>query len=128
MPTALELTREGWQSYLDSASRIQTGDGVAAANEPVRVRLIARARRAADLLRVRFGVSRAILFGSLTEPDWFSPESDVDLAVEGLDPEAYWDAWRLVESVIETRPVDLVELESASESLRRVIERDGLEL
>ena len=28
MPTALELTREGWQPYLDSSLRIQRGDGV----------------------------------------------------------------------------------------------------
>ena len=42
--------------------------------------------------------------------------------------EDYWDAWRLVEDVIRERPVDLIEIESAGEALRQVIERYGVEL
>ena len=81
---------------------------------------------AAALLRRRFAVRRVILFGSLADGDWFSADSDIDVAVEGLAPGDYWEAWRLLESVIGERPVDLVEIESAGESLRRMIERTGM--
>jgi hypothetical protein len=52
----------------------------------------------------------------------------VDVAVEGLRPTDYWDAWRLLEDTIREREVDLIEIELASESLRRSIERHGVEL
>lgn len=86
------------------------------------------AHQAAILLKRRFAVQRVILFGSLADGDWFSDSSDIDIAVEGLAPGDYWEAWRLVESVISERPVDLVEIEAAGESLRRLIERQGVEL
>jgi len=56
------------------------------------------------------------------------PDSDVDLAVEGLIGEDYWRAWRLAEEIIGDRPVDLIEMETAGESLRRAIQRYGVEL
>jgi hypothetical protein len=49
-------------------------------------------------------------------------------AVEGLDSDSYWRAWRVVEEVISDREVDLIEIETATESLRRAIERYGVEL
>jgi predicted nucleotidyltransferase len=53
------------------------------------------------------------LFGSLADARWFSPDSDVDLAVEGMSGDAYWKAWRLVEETIADRAVDLVDIETA---------------
>ena len=52
----------------------------------------------------------------------------VDLAVEGLPPEAYWSAWRLAEELITDRSVDLVTLEDAAPSLRSSAERHGIAL
>jgi hypothetical protein len=52
----------------------------------------------------------------------------VDLAVEGLRGEVYLTAWGVVEAAIDDRSVDLVELETASESLRSCILRSGIEL
>jgi predicted nucleotidyltransferase len=69
-----------------------------------------------------------VLFGSLAHAAWFVADSDVDLAVEGLAGVDYWRAWRLVEDVIGDRLVDLVEIETAGESLRQAIERYGVEL
>lgn len=128
MPTALELTRSGWKTYLESPRPMPVDHVVSAETDAARELLIALVRDAADLLRDHLDVERVILFGSLVDRGWFSPESDVDLAVEGLAPEDYWEAWRLVESVVGARPVDLIELEGASDALRRTIERDGIEL
>jgi predicted nucleotidyltransferase len=80
------------------------------------------------MLKSRFGVRRVVIFGSLAHAAWFIPDSDVDLAVEGLAPKDFWQAWRIVEEIISDRPVDLIELEAASESLRRAIKRHGIEL
>ena len=128
MPTALELTREGWKRYLEAPRRQPAPPKPAAAERRTRERLLALVRRAADLLKDRFDVRRVVLFGLLADDVWFRTDSDVDLGVEGLSAENYWDAWRLVEDVIRERPVDLVEIERAGEALRQVIERYGIEL
>jgi predicted nucleotidyltransferase len=128
MPTALELTRTGWQSYLEASQRRPTLPGPTPAEQRARERLMKRVREAAAMLRTRYGAQRVILFGSLAHAAWFMPDSDVDLVVEGLPGDDYWQAWRLVEEIIGDRPVDLIEIESAGESLRRAIQRYGVEL
>lgn len=128
MPTALELTREGWKPYLEAARRRVPPPELTPAERRERARLLARVREAADRLKARFGARRVVLFGSLAHAAWFVPDSDVDLAVEGLAGGDYWRAWRLVEEVIGDRLVDLIEIEAAGESLRRAIERYGVEL
>jgi len=69
-----------------------------------------------------------VLFGSLAHAAWFMPDSDVDLVVEGLASDVYWQAWRLTEEIIADRLVDLIEIETVSESLQRAIRRYGVEL
>jgi predicted nucleotidyltransferase len=87
-----------------------------------------RIREAAVVLKTRFGARRVILFGSLAHAAWFMPDSDVDLVVEGLAGDVYWQAWRLTEEIIADRPVDLIEIETAGASLQRAIRRYGVEL
>jgi len=128
MPTALELTSEERRHYLEAARRRFTTTELTPAERSERERLLERIREAADVLRTRFGARRVVLFGSLAHAAWFTPDSDVDLAVEGLEGDTYWQAWRLLEELIAVRPVDLVELETAKEPLRRAIQRYGVEL
>jgi predicted nucleotidyltransferase len=128
MPTALELTREGWKSYLEAARRRPVPSELTPAERRARERLLDRIREAAVLLKARFGAQRVVLFGSLAHVAWFMPDSDVDLAVEGLAGDDYWQAWRLVEEIIGDRPVDLIEIEMVGESLKRAIQRYGVEL
>ncbi len=59
---------------------------------------------------------------------WFTADSDIDIAVEGLETKRYYRAWKIAEDMIPDRPVDLVEIESVSESLKRAISRYGLEI
>ena len=128
MPTALELTRAERKRYLEAAGRRPVPPELTPAERHARERLLSRIREAATLLKSRFGVQRVILFGSLAHAAWFAPDSDVDLAVEGLQGEAHWQAWRLLEEIIHDRPVDVIEIETAGESLRRAIQRYGEEL
>jgi predicted nucleotidyltransferase len=93
-----------------------------------REKLLLRVGEAVAVLKGRFAVRRAVLFGSLVSSAWFTPDSDVDLAVEGLRPSDFWEAWRVVEDIIADRPVDLVEMETARPPLIKAIERYGVEL
>ena len=128
MPTALELTHEGWESYLKAARLRPAPPGLTPAEQREREQVLARVREAGAVLKSRFGARRVVLFGSLAHAAWFAPDSDVDLAVEGLVGEDYWRAWREIETIVRDRPVDLIEVEMAGESLRRAIERYGVEL
>ncbi len=128
MPTALELTREQWQPYIEAARHRLVGPTMGPVEQQEREQLLNRVRQVAAELKTQFQAKRVILFGSLANADWFTPASDVDLAVEGLSAQTYWQAWRLAEEMINNRPVDFIDLETAKESLRRAILRDGIAL
>jgi len=128
MPTALELTREGWKPYIEAVRRRPAPPGLSPDERHAREWLLGRIREASVALKSRFGARRVVLFGSLAHAAWFMPDSDVDLAVEGLTSNDYWKAWRLVEEIIGDRPVDLIEMETANESLLRAIQRYGVDL
>lgn len=71
----------------------------------------------------RFGARRVVLFGSLLSGR-LHERSDIDIAVEGLAPERYWEAlWRCSEAL--GHDVDLVPIEGASPALRETVEVDG---
>lgn len=127
MPTALELTREEWKSYIEAARRRSLPPKLTSAQETEREQLLAHVRDAAAALKARFGVKKVILFGSLADTTWFASDSDVDLAVEGLPPSDFWQAWRVVEEIIHDRPVDLIEIETAKETLQRTIRQHGID-
>ena len=80
----------------------------------------------ADLCR-RGGARRVRLFGSLVTGR-FGATPDVDLAVEGLPSERFFDV--LSELQIRAAPieVDLVDLTDAGPELRSRIEADGVEV
>jgi predicted nucleotidyltransferase len=86
-------------------------------------RLRSRLEGAVRLLRERYGISEARLFGSLVAGD-VSGQSDVDLAVRGLPPKRYFAALADVMERI-GGPVDLVRIEEASVSLRERIDAEG---
>ncbi len=57
----------------------------------------------------RYGIEQAYIFGSLIRPHRFTKKSDVDLAVESIEPEhMFMSMTALAESL--GREVDLVEL------------------
>lgn len=128
MPTALELGSKGWKPYIKAAHLLPDPPHKTQHEREVREKILDRVRELASALKTRFKAQRVILFGSLAHDAWFTPDSDVDLAVEGLVGEDYWRAWGLAEEIIDDRSVDLIEIEAVGDSLRRVIERHGVEL
>jgi predicted nucleotidyltransferase len=77
------------------------------------------AARCASLLRERFGANRVIPFGSVVGHGRWHLGSDLDLAVEGVAPEAFFRAWSMLRELLPPGlDVDLVSLEHASDDLR----------
>jgi len=79
------------------------------------------AEQCARMLVEQFGAQRVIPFGSVVgESPWHS-RSDIDLAVEGLDPQLYFQAWAALDGLLlpgHYIEIDLIELESAPLELR----------
>lgn len=128
MPTALELGPEGWIHYISKFRQRSGRSDIPESAKDDREKLMIRIRELAAAIKMRFGARRVILFGSLAHEAWFRSDSDVDLAVEGLSGEDYLKAWGLAEEIIKDRPVDLVEVETASDSMKKAIERYGVEI
>jgi predicted nucleotidyltransferase len=128
MPTILDLPRDEWQPYIEAVRQQPEPPELTPAERQEREHLLDRVREAADALKQRFRAQRVYLFGSLAHAAWFTPASDVDLAVEGLTGDDYWQAWRMVEDIIGDRPVDLVVLETIRGPLLDTIHRQGVEL
>lgn len=83
------------------------------------------AQQAAALLREKFGARRVILFGSLARGALLHPRSDIDLAVEGVPPEVFWQAWCQVDALSYEFEFDLVMLEVASIALQRLATKEA---
>ncbi len=86
------------------------------------------ARKAADLLRKRYGVNRIRVFGSLVHKDNFHPGSDVDLAVEGLKPSDYWKALASVLFIDDKVTVEVIDRAICRPEVWEVVEREGVDL
>ena len=126
MATANEITPEQFAGYREGARRRQQEERRAlAAREERAWRL---ARQVAALLRVQFAVERVVVFGSLIHPGWFTPWSDVDIAVWGLRPEDTFRAIGVAMDADAEIPVNLVDISACRPSLREVIEREGIDL
>jgi predicted nucleotidyltransferase len=59
---------------------------------------------------IQYGIHRAYLFGSLTRPGRFKETSDVDIAVEQMNPEDFFTVLGLLAEAI-GRETDLVQLD-----------------
>lgn len=86
------------------------------------------ARQAARVLKETFGATQVIAFGSLVHNAWFGPRSDIDLAVEGVTPDAFWRAWCTLDRLDPAFEIDLVAIESVAKNLRDEIVSQGIAL
>lgn len=86
------------------------------------------AHQAADVLRQHYTVTRIRVFGSVLQPKYFHERSDIDLAVEGLPPEAYLRAWALLNGPGIEFEIDLVTPEECRPAIWESVEREGVDL
>ena len=83
------------------------------------------ARAVAEFLRRKYAPSRVVAFGSLVHPELFSEHSDLDLAVEGIPWPDYLRAWNEVEALSHEFRIDLVDMATVSDLMRRCIDEEG---
>jgi predicted nucleotidyltransferase len=86
------------------------------------------AKKAAKLLRERYGVNRVRVFGSLTHKGSFHQGSDIDLAVEGLKISDYWEALTSVLFLDDQIFVEIADRAICRPELWKVVEQEGIDL
>ncbi|GAW93080.1 nucleotidyl transferase domain-containing protein [Calderihabitans maritimus] len=86
------------------------------------------ARKAADLLKKSYGASKVVVFGSLVHDAWFTSWSDIDLAAWGIPDDRFYSAVAAVTGMSEEFKIDLIDAETCGTSLRKSIEKEGVEL
>jgi predicted nucleotidyltransferase len=126
--TASDLTSEELRSYRPWARIAEwSKDPV---REERRTRAWEAARAGAELLKGQYGARRVTAFGSLLSEEGFTPWSDVDLAVSGLEPGLYYDAAGAVLDLGASLGVeiDVVDLDTCPSELRRAVETRGMDL
>lgn len=84
---------------------------------------LVKAQKAADFLAQRYKVKKVILFGSLVTQR-YKRDSDIDLAVEGLEKQLYFKALTEVERVVNST-VDIKPLEEAKGFFLEQINKKG---
>ena len=80
--------------------------------ERARLDVLSRVVEALHLLEERYCWKEAYLFGSLTRPGRFHPDSDVDIAIRGLNKFEHF-AFVGDLSMLLQRPVDVLRLEDS---------------
>ncbi|ETX03233.1 MAG: hypothetical protein ETSY1_00750 [Candidatus Entotheonella factor] len=79
------------------------------AQEQERQVLLARVYHTLDRLSPVYGLDHVYIFGSLIRPWTFSADSDIDLAVESLEPEPFFSLMGILATEL-GREVDLIDL------------------
>jgi len=126
--TALELSPQEWQRYhpADALERRKRQTGAHGRQRKQRAWQVAQ--QAAQLLCHDFGAHKVVVIGSLAHDAWFTPWSDIDLAVWGILPERFYAAAGTVAELSTEFEIDLIDPETAQPVLRATIEREGREL
>ncbi|MDD5672529.1 MAG: nucleotidyltransferase domain-containing protein [Chitinivibrionales bacterium] len=81
-------------------------------NESRRQKALGCARKLSRVLADQFGAKKVTLVGSILHGSRFKANSDIDLAVEGIKPDQYFNA--LVQCQTAGFPVDLIETAAAT--------------
>ncbi|HUW64617.1 MAG TPA: nucleotidyltransferase domain-containing protein [Spirochaetia bacterium] len=86
------------------------------------------AREAASLLKDCYGAEKVAVFGSLAHQLWFNRWSDVDLAAWDIPPDRFYAAVGAVTGLSAEFDVDLVDVGTCRDSIRKAIEKEGVEI
>lgn len=85
---------------------------------------LAESNKLSQILVEKFDVASVYLFGSLAWGERFSPQTDIDLAVTGLNSDQLFKAIGYIEQVTQF-PFDLVDLNAVPKTLRQRILQEG---
>ncbi|MFQ5708376.1 MAG: nucleotidyltransferase family protein [bacterium] len=86
------------------------------------------AKQIAALLKQKFGAEQVFVFGSTLSEEYFRLHSDIDIAVKGLTAENFFRAYYEAYYADHGFKVDLIDLRTCSDFLKRKIIQEGREL
>ncbi len=86
------------------------------------------AKEAAKLLYNKYQAKKIVVFGSLRDPVYFNKWSDIDLAVWGIAPDRYFKAVAEIISLSSKFKIDIIDPEDCHDSLRKMIEKEGIKI
>ena len=85
------------------------------------------AKKCANFLKEKYGVTKVILFGSLLNYEKMTPHSDIDLAVWGLPEKDYFKAVGFLLEIADSFSINLVEIQNVRPYILPAIDQ-GVEL
>ena len=121
--TAKELSPAELAAYRE---RLDTHFRTRQVDEALLQRAWQTAYRVAAMLYEDFGATRVAVFGSLAGREWFSPRSDIDIAVWGLPARAYFRAVSETIGFSSEFTIDLVDFESCKGRFRERVESQAV--
>ena len=80
----------------------------------------------AALLYEEFDATQVAVFGSLTEPMWFTSKSDIDIAVSGLSHDAYDKAYKKIMDFDSEFKIDLINLDTSKGIFRERVKHQAI--
>ena len=80
----------------------------------------------AALLYEQFGATQVAVFGSLTEPMWFTSGSDIDIAVSGLSHDAYDKAYKKIMNFDSEFKIDFINLDISKGIFRERVKHQAI--
>ena len=84
------------------------------------------AYQAATLLYEQFGATQVVVFGSLTEPMWFTNGSDIDIAVSGLSHDVYDKAYKKILNFDSEFTIDIINFDTSKGLFRERIKYQAI--
>lgn len=84
------------------------------------------AQEVAILLYKEFGATQVVVFGSLTEPMWFTKGSDIDIAVSGLSNDLYHKACIKIMNFDSAFRIDLINFDTSNGLFRERIKHQAI--
>ena len=86
------------------------------------------AHEVAALLYEQFGATQVAVFGSLTEPMWFTSGSDIDIAVSGLSHDAYDKAYKKIMNFDSEFKIDFINLDISKGIFRERVKHQAISI
>ena len=81
--------------------------------------------KVASMLYQDFHVKKVYLIGSLVDFNRFHQYSDIDIAVEGLDPREYFQAYLRIEKITDGESFHLIDMKDISDDFQSKIREKG---
>jgi len=119
--------KKKWQKYFNNAKSNKNINSIRQSSHSFDYDdIMCKVRFAVNEIKKQYGDCKFLLFGSFAHKAWLNDKSDIDIAVKGLNPKNFWKAWVLLDSIIDDRVIDFVDIDDLHETFKQVIYNEGI--